>query len=227
MNRDAPILLVDDHAAITTPLVMALQTRGFTGAVSLDPTDLGADAVVTAAEKMAATIVLLDLHLGGTALSIPMIPALVAGGAKVVVFTASQDDDLLGASLQAGAVGVLDKSLAFDLLVAALDDLLADRDIIDEATRDALVAAFEQRQVERVQSLAPFRSLTATEVRVLTRLVDGDAPKTIARDSGVSLSTVRGHIEKIFTKLRVSSQREALALARTAGWPERGPSAGP
>ncbi len=54
---------------------------------------------------------------------------------------------------------------------------------------------------------------------MLAALVAGKAPKTIAHTSGTSVSTVRGHIQRVLAKLDVSSQREALAMARHAGWP--------
>ncbi len=50
-------------------------------------------------------------------------------------------------------------------------------------------------------------------------LVCGTAPKQIARVEGITISTVRGHIQRVLSKLDVSSQREALAMARDAGWP--------
>jgi DNA-binding CsgD family transcriptional regulator len=31
---------------------------------------------------------------------------------------------------------------------------------------------------------------------------------------------VRGHIQRVLSKLDVSSQREAFAMARRAGWPQ-------
>lgn len=50
-------------------------------------------------------------------------------------------------------------------------------------------------------------------------LVAGKAPKQIAHANGISVSTVRGHIQGVLSKLDVSTQREALAMARDAGWP--------
>ena len=49
-------------------------------------------------------------------------------------------------------------------------------------------------------------------------LVAGAAPKQIAHVKGITVYTVRGHIQRVLSKLDVSSQREALAMARHAGW---------
>ncbi len=49
--------------------------------------------------------------------------------------------------------------------------------------------------------------------------MEGSAPKGVAHAEGISVTTVRGHIQRILAKLDVSSQREALAMARHAGWP--------
>ena len=76
------------------------------------------------------------------------------------------------------------------------------------------------RQEEAEQALRrPFRALTDREAEVLSALVKGAAPKQIAAGRGISVSTVRGHIHGVLSKLDVSSQREALAMARHAGWP--------
>lgn len=64
-----------------------------------------------------------------------------------------------------------------------------------------------------------FDDLTEREADVLAALVDGAAPKQIAHLKGITVSAVRGHIQRVLAKLDVSSQREALAMARHAGWP--------
>ena len=77
----------------------------------------------------------------------------------------------------------------------------------------------EQHKTAGDALVRPFAALTTRETEVLTGLVDGFAPKQIALSEGISVSTVRGHIQRVLRKLDVSSQREALAMARHSGWP--------
>ena len=218
-DRSASVLLVDDHAMIAEPLKLALQAHGFEQVRAVDPQDLDLDSVVRSAREVEASIVLLDLHLGGQQVGVPMIPPLIETGAKVVLFTASKDPRLIAAGLRSGAEAVIDKAMAFHRLVAVLVDLAAGNELMPAEEREALIEAFEGQFREQDERLEPFAALTEREAQVLRRLIEGDAPKQIARAEGISVSTVRGHIERILDKLDVSSQREALALARAAGWP--------
>lgn len=114
---------------------------------------------------------------------------------------------------------MLDEALSFELLVAALRRLCAGGGAMTEEERAALLENVQRHQAAEDALHQPFRSLTGREAEVFAALVSGAAPKQIAHRSGITVSTVRGHIQRVLTKLDVSSQREALAMARHAGWP--------
>jgi two-component system, NarL family, nitrate/nitrite response regulator NarL len=214
----ASVFLVDDHAAIAVPLMMALESSGFGPVVTADVDDLSEESVLAIAGSLRPDIVLLDINLGGDRVSLPMVPSLVELGAKVVLFTALNDPRLLAKGLRLGAEAVIDKALPFHKLVAALTGLAAGRPMMTADEREALLELLEAHLAEEEARLKPFRALTAREVQVLGLLIDGRSPKEIARSEGISVSTVRGHIDRVLAKLGVGSQREALALARAAGW---------
>ena len=213
------VLLVDDHSVIAEPLRMALGAQGFDRVSSVSD-DLRPETVLATAHEVEASIVLLDLHLGEHQLGVPMIGPLVEMGAKVVLFTASRDPRLIAASLRAGAEAVIDKAMAFNRVVAVLVDLAAGRELMPPEEKDCLIAALEEQFKDEDERRAPFTTLTEREAHVLRRLVAGYAPKDIARTDGIKLSTVRGHLERIFAKLGVPGQREAIVAARDAHWPE-------
>jgi DNA-binding NarL/FixJ family response regulator len=213
------VLLVDDHGVIAEPLKLALGAHGFDRVASISD-DLRPESVLAAAREAQARIILLDLHLGEHQLGVPLVGPLMELGAKVVLFTASKDPRMVAAGLRAGAEAVIDKAMAFDRLVAVLLDLAAGRQLMPSEEREALISAFEEQFQDQEDRRAPFTALTGREAHVLRRLIAGDAPKTIARSEGVSVSTVRGHLEKIFAKLGVQGQREAIVAAREAGWPD-------
>ena len=213
------ILLVDDHTMVGQVMVLALQGQGFGPVVAMDTGDLSADAVLACARALSPDIVLLDLHLGGAQSGLALVAPLRKLGARVLLFTASTDPVLLAAGLREGAEAVVDKAMSFAKVIGTLRDLAAGRELLAREEREALIEVLDQHVAEEQARLLPFRSLTDREGQVFRRLIDGVAPKQIARDVGISVSTVRGHIERILQKLDVSSQREALALARAAAWP--------
>ena len=215
----ASVLLVDDHAVIASPMLMALQANGFGPVVAADVEDLSEASVTALAASVRPDIVLLDLHLGEDRLGLPMIAPLVDLGAKVILFTASDDPRMLATGLRAGAEAVIDKAMPFHRLIAALTELAAGHALMADDERAILLDVLEANFAEEDALRQPFQTLTAREDQVLRHLIDGRSPKQIARDEGISVSTVRGHIDRVLAKLGVSSQREALAAARAAGWP--------
>ena len=215
----ASVLLVDDHAVIASPMLMALQANGFGPVAAADVEDLSEASVTALARSVRPDIVLLDLHLGEDRLGLPMIAPLVDLGAKVILFTASDDPRMLATGLRAGAEAVIDKAMPFHRLIAALTELAAGHALMADDERAILLDVLEANFAEEDALRRPFQTLTAREDQVLRHLIDGRSPKQIARDEGISVSTVRGHIDRVLAKLGVSSQREALAAARAAGWP--------
>lgn len=215
----ASIVIVDDHGLIASSMAMALRSYGFDPVVAVDAENLTLSGVLDTARSVECDIVLLDLYLGGDRLGVPMIRPLVELGAKVLLFTASSDPSLIVTSLRAGAEAVIDKAMSFEKVVATLRQLEAGRELMPRDEREALIEALDQRTADEREGLRPFDALTEREAHVLRCLIDGQAPKQIARQEAVALSTIRRHLEGIFRKLQVNSQRQALGLARAAGWP--------
>jgi DNA-binding CsgD family transcriptional regulator len=63
--------------------------------------------------------------------------------------------------------------------------------------------------------LAAELKLTNAEIRVLKEFAELNAPKQIARDLGVSLSTVRSHLKQIHAKAAVTTSLQLLRLTHT------------
>jgi DNA-binding CsgD family transcriptional regulator len=63
--------------------------------------------------------------------------------------------------------------------------------------------------------LASELRLTKAEVRVLKEFAELNSPKQIARDLGVSLSTVRSHLKQIHAKASVTTSLQLLRLTHT------------
>jgi len=212
------LLIVDDHRVLTQALALALRLEGFEDVAVAD--DFTTQGVLDAAEKAKADIVLLDLHLGGSASGVGLIAPLVAWGAQVLVLTAEQAPHLLAECLEAGATGVFDKVQPLDHLAHLIRDAAQGRTVLQPAARDHLVAALRQHRSRETVRLEAFSRLTARETDVFRQLLDGRTAEEIATAQSVTMSTVRGHIRLILQKLGVNSQLAAVVLAHRAGWGE-------
>jgi DNA-binding CsgD family transcriptional regulator len=66
--------------------------------------------------------------------------------------------------------------------------------------------------------LAGELKLTQAEIRVLKEFAELSSPKQIARDLGVSLSTIRSHLKQIHAKASVTTSLELLLVTHTYCW---------
>ena len=216
---DRSIVVVDAHAAIAASLAIALRHAGFASTTSVHPDALALDAEGRPEGVERGAIILLGLLFGDGRTALPLIQPLVDGGCRVVVMTVDQGLPLVGDCLRSGAEAVLGRDMPFERLVEWLGVLVAGGVVMAEDERRALLESVDQHHVASDALVRPFAALTTRETEVLTGLVGGFAPKQIALSQGTSVSTVRGHIQRVLRKLDVSSQREALAMARNSGWP--------
>lgn len=216
----SPVLLVDDHALFAQSVQIGLRAAGIPAARV--PARTAAD-IVTGCAAVAPATVLLDLRLGTGADGIPidgldLVGPVTATGCRVVVVTGEAGDAIWGSAVERGAVTVLSKECALDQLVEVVAAVRDGREVLGQERRQTLLAAARRARADEEALLAPFRSLSPREDEVLRALAAGLPAATIAATGYVSEATVRTQIRAVLTKLRVSSQLQAVALARRAGW---------
>jgi two-component system nitrate/nitrite response regulator NarL len=205
------VALVDDHALLVQSLALALGAHdldvvALDPAVPLDPPDDGVD------------VVLLDLALGEGRWGLDLLPELQRCSRAVVVLTGETDERLLGDALLAGCLGAVPKSAPVADIVEAVRAAAAGERLPVRWADPAWAAASRRDRVEQRQRLADFDRLTGRERDVLTNLVEGRDVGEIAQEAVVSVATVRSQVRGVLTKLGVSSQLQAVARARRAGW---------
>ncbi len=210
------VLVVEDHELLAETLRVALGSEGLRTELVAPAS---AQSVIAAVAQARPDLVLLDLDLGppvrdGTVL----VDRIVALGSTVLVVTGVTDRARVAAAVEAGAVGYLLKSAPFDRLLTVVREALAGRPVLGDAERFELLALLRRRRDGERASRAPFDRLSPREQQVLRELADGHSVEQIARRWVVSQSTVRTQVRGILTKLDVSTQLAAVALARTTGW---------
>ena len=217
------VLLVDDHSLFAQSVQIGLRAAGIP-AQRIEPRS--AAEIVAACSAAAPATVLLDLRLGTGVDGIPidgldLVAPVTASGCRVVVVTGETGDGVWGTAVERGAVTVLPKDSDLDTLVQVLTAVRAGLAVLDEGRRQDLLAAARRRRADEEARLAPFRSLSPREDEVLCSLAEGMPAAAIASAAYVSEATVRTQIRAVLTKLGVTSQLQAVALARRAGWLDR------
>lgn len=77
----------------------------------------------------------------------------------------------------------------------------------------AMVAVIIGGKAARVQIFAARHRLTPAEVRVTAFILQGQKPKEIARDLGLSVETVRSQLKAVFAKTGAVSQADLVRIA--------------
>ena len=211
----AQIAIVEDHGLLAQSLAYALAGRGITAMVVKD---LRPWAVIEALRDRDLALVLLDFDLGDAGIGLDLIKPINELGYRVAMLTGETDPVTLAQCVEAGAIGVISKRDPFDRLIELIEDVFEGRGILSLATREQLMSGLRSHRTREVERSAPFERLTVRESEVLQDLIDGKNAETIARDSFVSVATVRSHIKALLAKLGVNSQLAAVALARRSGW---------
>lgn len=215
------VMIIEDHGLLAQSLQLALRADGFEVEISFGAT---AEEILAAAGRMRPAVVLLDLDLGpGVGSALPLIGPLRELGACVVMVTGEENRTRLGECVEAGAIGIVPKSAPFDHLVESVKEAAGLRTLMSKSERDQLLAEMRRQHADNERQQAVFSGLTPRESEVLAGLYEGKSADAIARESYVSVATVRSQIHSLLQKLGVNSQIGAVAAARRAGWDPQSP----
>lgn len=126
----------------------------------------------------------------------------------IVMLTVFDDNNHVFEALQSGASGYLLKKHISTKLFDAIQEVLDGGAPMSPSIARMVLASMQQKpSVEN-----PYQ-LTAREKEILTSLSKGNSYKLIASEFAISIDTVRTHIKKIYEKLHVHSQTEAVSKA--------------
>ena len=158
--------------------------------------------------KAAPDVVLMDLNL-------PRISGIECTRelkrlwpkAQVVMLTIEEDSEKMFAALRAGAAGYL-------LKAATPAEILEGIELVAQGG-SPMSAVIARRVVESFHSAEPAtppaESLAPREIEVLERIARGQRVKEVAAELGLSSTTVQTYLRRIYEKLQVHSQAEAVA----------------
>jgi two-component system, NarL family, response regulator LiaR len=133
---------------------------------------------------------------------------------RVVVLSATDDEDAAVVALRAGASGWLSKAVDVGALPRALRGAVAGEAVVSRRLTMRLIDSIRRVPTDGA-GIRPVRSpLTPREWEVLDFLCAGASTDTIARELVLTPGTVRSHVKNLLRKLGVSSRREAVDEAR-------------
>lgn len=204
------VLIVDDHAIVRAGLRMLIDQHPAMKVIGVAGNRSEALALAT---KEQPNVILLDILLGDED-GLSFLPELreAARNTRVLVLTGLRSSESQRRAMLAGAMGVVLKEHAAEVLLKAIQkvhqgevwlDRLIMGSVLDEITQAPEVDA-EKSKID---------SLTVREREVIALIAEGLKNKQIGQRLFITETTVTHHLSSIFSKLDVSDRLELVIYA--------------
>jgi DNA-binding NarL/FixJ family response regulator len=241
-NKNIRILLVDDQAIVREGLRMLLESNH---GISVVGEASNCQEAIVLAELELPDVILLDLDLGNTrGHDCLEVLAGASPQSRVLVLTGLYDLDIHKAAISRGAMGLVKKLEAADVLIKAIKKIYAGEVWLDGALMACMLEEFWRMRNEQGQNsanstsvsgshlppkvggeakqippeeLAKIALLTDREAEIVTLVGEGLRNQQIADRLCISVITVRHHVSSIFSKLGVDDRFELAIYAYRHG----------
>jgi two-component system, NarL family, nitrate/nitrite response regulator NarL len=204
--RPIGVLIIDDHAVVRTALRMFLGSQP--GLAVLGEAAHPA-AALECARQTRPDVILLDLDLG-EADGLDLLPQLrtAAPAAQVLVLTGVRDGDVHRRAVRLGAVGIVRKERAADVLLAAIATVSAGEVWLDRALIARVLGELTQGGTATPADPEALKiaALTAREREVIALVGQGHRNRQVADRLCISEATVRHHLTSVYAKLHVEDR---------------------
>ena len=205
------ILLVDDHVIVRAGLRMLIENHK--GMVVVGEAGNRTDALSIAARDK-PTIILLDLDMGKES-GLDFLRELLdsSSGARVVMLTGVRDPDAHRRAVHLGAMGLVLKDKAAEVLIKAIEKVHAGEVWLDRSLTASVLSEMSNASQRRKEDpeADKIRALTSREREIVGLVCEGLKNRQIGDRLFISEATVRNHLTSILSKLELSDRFE-LAL---------------
>jgi DNA-binding NarL/FixJ family response regulator len=202
------ILIIDDHAIVRAGLSMLIESQP--GMIVVGEVGNRADALAVVAREQ-PDIILLDLDINGES-SLDFMREMIesADGTRVLILTGVRDEALHRRAIRLGAMGLVLKDKAADVLIKAIERVYAGEVWLDRSLTATVLTEMSRPAEGKKKNpeLTKIDALTEREREIVTLVCEGLKNKHIAGKLFISEATVRNHLTSILSKLELSDRFE-------------------
>lgn len=130
---------------------------------------------------------------------------------RIIVLTVFEDNQNVFDAICSGANGYLLKKSSPQQIIEAIHEVLAGGAPMTPSIANKVLRLLADSNLSAQQK--EDYGLTKREKEILQSLVNGNSYKMIGAEQDVTIDTVKSHLKKIYQKLQVHSQTEAVAKA--------------
>ena len=193
------VFVTDDHALVRMGLITLLQMEN-----DLDVVGEAEDGrtALKKIQQLKPDVVIMDLMMPGmdgietTRQLQDLLPS-----AKTLILTTSSSSTDISNALQSGASGAIMKSAANTELLSAIRAIAGGKRYISPSIKTLLLEN------------PPIPTLTEKQREILQSITRGLTNPDIAKQFGISVASVKDHINLIFSKLGAANRSEAVTIA--------------
>jgi DNA-binding NarL/FixJ family response regulator len=207
------VVVVDDQGMVRAGLAGILDTQEDIEVVGQAGDGLAAVRLV---QQVRPDVVLMDVRMPGTD-GIEATRRLAGSSARILMLTTFDMDEYVYAAMKAGACGFLLKDAPAESLIDAVRAAARGDALLAPAITRRLVEEFVRRPAPGSGDATRLAPLTAREREVLAEVARGRSNAEIAARLFLSEATVKTHVTRTLTKLRLRDRAQAVVLAYESG----------
>lgn len=209
LSKTIKIILYEDNPDMRESLSTLI---AFTQNLELAGSFINCSECESHAEILQPDIILMDIEMPETngLDGIRKIRA-VNKEVKIIVLTVFDDNQNVFNAICGGANGYLLKKSSPDQIIGAINDVLAGGAPMTPSIANKVLKLLADSNLSAQQKQD--YGLTKREKEILQSLVNGNSYKMIASEQDITIDTVKSHLKKIYQKLQVHSQTEAVVKA--------------
>jgi DNA-binding NarL/FixJ family response regulator len=210
------VLVVEDHAVIRGVIKLACEHAH--GLEVIGEVETG-EAAIERTHADDPDVIVLDLALPGELQGLDVARRLRSQGhrARILVLTASTDDQTLFDSIRAGVDGYLEKTVGVRFIGDALRRVARGERVFTRDQERARLSELGRLTRQTREAFGAQADLTERELEILEYVAVGLSGKQVASRLGLSPRTVETHLAKLYRKLGVRNRVQAISRAASLG----------